>query len=422
MTTQEIRVDHVTRVEGHGNIVAKLRDGGLHEAIFEVVEAARFFEKILVGRSFEEVAHIASRICGICAVSHSFASLQATESALGIEISEQTGLLRRLMLDGEQLSSHALHVYFLAAPDFLNLYSVLPLAKDDPEIVRMAFRVKQTAYDIGAVVGGRHTHPITAVPGGFTAIPSARALKDLRERLVSLREDMWKTVELYKTLQIPDFERDTEYVCLRQPDCYTFYGGRIVSSEGAAILSQHYQEATTEYVVRHSTAKHAKWHRDSYMVGALARINNNWRQLRPEARRAMAALGLEPPCANPFMNNVAQIVEMLHCLEDGVATIDHLLDAGLRNEDVPDVAPRAGRGVGTVEAPRGLLIHEYTYDEQGHCTKANCVIPTGQNLANLDADMQAYLAQIKDSPEEDIRKGLEMLVRAYDPCISCSTH
>ena len=135
-------------------------------------------------------------------------------------------------------------------------------------------------------------------------------------------------------------------------------------------------------------------------------------QLRPEAREAMRSLGLKPPCANPFMNTVAQLVEMLHCLEDSIATIDQLLGIGLRNEDVPDVAPRAGRGIGVVEAPRGLLIHDYTYDKRGRCIKANCVIPTGQNLANLDADMQAYLSQIKDSPEADIRKALEMLVRA----------
>ena len=422
MTSVEIQVNHITRVEGHGNIVALLREGKIDKAIFQVVEANRFFEKILLGQTFDRVAHIASRICGICAVSHTCASLQATENAFGVEISVQTKLLRRLLMNGEQLSSHALHVYFLAAPDLLNLDSVLPLLKDDPETVRMAFRVKNTGYAIGSVVAGRHTHPISCVPGGFTAVPSVKALKDLRQQIEGLWDDIWKTVELYRKLEIPSFERDTEYVCLAEDERYTFYGGQIASSDGDTVAPQHYEQEISEYVVSHSTAKHAKWHRETYMVGALARVNNNWRQLGPEAQKAMAAMELTPPCRNPFMNTVAQLVEMVHCVADSIAVIDELLGAGLQAEDTGEVTPRAGRGVGVVEAPRGLLIHDYTYDGRGRCTGANCVIPTGQNLANLDADMRAYLAEIADRPEHEIRKGLEMLVRAYDPCISCSAH
>ena len=422
MTSLKIQINHVTRVEGHGNIVALLREGKIAKAIFQVVEANRFFEKILLGQTFDQVAHIASRICGICAVSHTCASLQATENALGVEISQQTKLLRRLLMNGELLSSHALHVYFLAAPDFLNLDSVLGLLKDDRETVDMAFRVKSTAYSIAAVVAGRHTHPIACVPGGFTAIPSVKAMSDLRQRLGDLWDDMWRTVDLYRKLDIPGFQRDTEYVSLRQEECYTFYGGRIASSDGDSITAEQYEREIREYTVSHSTAKHAKWHRDSYMVGALARVNNGWQQFRPEARKAMAALELKPPCHNPFMNTVVQLIEMVHCLEDSIAIIDDILELGLRAEDVGELTPRSGRGVGVVEAPRGLLIHDYTYDEQGRCKRANCVIPTGQNLANLDADMRAYLAEIMDRPEQEIRKGLEMLVRAYDPCISCSAH
>jgi len=422
MSSLEIKVDHVTRVEGHGNIVALLREGKVDRAILQVVEANRFFESILLGQTFDQVAHIASRICGICAVSHSCASLQATETALGIEVSRQTTLLRRLLMNGEQLSSHALHVYFLAAPDFLNLDSVLGLLKVDPEAVDRAFRVKSTAYAIAKVIAGRHTHPIACVPGGFTAIPSPEALEDLKQRLADLWDDLWKSVDLYKELEIPDFQRETEYVCLRQSECYTFYGGRIVSSDGDSIDADDYTQAISEYVATHSTAKHARWHRDSYMVGALARVNNNGQQLRSEARQALAALGLTPPCCNPFINTSAQLVEMVHCLADSIATIDEILGLGLRAEDVSELPARAGRGVGVVEAPRGLLIHDYTYDEQGRCVGANCVIPTGQNLANLDADMRAHLAEIADRPEQEIRKALEMLVRAYDPCISCSAH
>jgi len=418
----QVRVDHLTRVEGHGNIIASLCDGRVEEAIFEVVEASRFFEGILRERDFEEVGHIATRICGICAVSHGCASLQATEQALGIDISEQTRLLRRLMMNAEIMSSHALHVYFLAAPDFLGLDSVLALLKESPETVKRAYRIKQTSYDLSGLVGGRHTHPIALVPGGFTAIPRPSDLRQMQERLAGLRHDVRQTVELFQGLEVPKFERPTEYVCLRWPDHYTFYGGEIVSSEGGCVDPQRYRETLQEHVVSHSTAKHAKWRQDGYMVGALARVNNNWQQLRPEAKEAMTALGIEPPCTNPFMNTVAQVVELAHCLEDSIALIDEILDRGLVDEHEPAVTPRAGRGIGTVEAPRGLLVHDYVYDERGKCTEANCLIPTAQNLGNLDADMRAYISQLDDPQENDIRRGLEMLVRAYDPCISCSTH
>lgn len=394
----------------------------MEEALFRVVEANRFFEGLLRGHDAEEVAHIASRICGICAISHSCASLLASERAFEVAVSEQTTLLRRLIMNAEVMSSHALHVYFLAAPDFLGRPSVFPLVQDDPELVRRAFRVKKTGYDLSEVVVGRHTHPVGTVPGGFTEAPKPWDLERMRERLIALRADLTSTVELYQAVDIPQFERATEYVSLRQPDHYSFYGGKIVSSEGATVEGQDYLEAIRESVVAGSSAKYARWNRDTYMVGALARLNNNWEQLRPDARQAMEALGLRVPCHNPFMITVAQVVELVHCTEDSIALIDALLARGIEEQWEPEITSCAGRGVGVVEAPRGLLIHDYSYDEQGKCAAANCIIPTNQNLANINADLQEYLPQILDRPEEEIRLRLEMLVRAYDPCISCSTH
>ena len=417
----EIRVDHITRVEGHGNILASLENGRLKQAIFEVVEANRFFEGFMRGRDWEEVAHLATRICGICAVSHCYASLTATEAALGIEVSKQTKLLRRLTMNAEQISSHALHVYFLAAPDFLRLQSVIPLIQKSPETVARAFRLKKTGYDMGEVVLGRHTHPVAAVPGGFTLMPKLSEISAMRERLVALRPDLEATVELCKTLEVPAFERETEYVSLRQPDHYAWIGGDIVSSDAGSVTAENYRDAIQEYVVTHSTAKHVKWTRDAYRVGALSRVNNKWKQLRPEAQGAMKALGLKPPIHNPYLNTVAQVIEIIHCVEDSISACAQILNEGLQEEDIV-IKPRPGRGVGVVEAPRGLLIHDYTYDERGRLTKANCIIPTGMNYANLDREMQALLPTVADQPKEEVQRLLEMLVRAYDPCISCSVH
>ncbi|MDQ7784596.1 MAG: Ni/Fe hydrogenase subunit alpha [Desulfomonilaceae bacterium] len=419
----KINVHHLTRVEGHGDIVAEIRDGRLEDVKFAVVEAPRFFECFLQGHSYEEVVHIAPRICGICSVSHKSAALKATESALSVEVSRQTRLLRLLAFNGEVIGSHILHAYFLALPDFFDAPSVFPLVQTHKDSVLRGMRLKRLGYDICEVVAGRHTHPVGMIVGGFTCVHSEDDLIALRERIVQGLEDMKETVRLYKSITIPQFERETEYVSLTHPDRYPFYEGAIHSSEGRTISTSDYRTAIREYVVPHSTAKHAKWNRREYMVGALARVNNNFKLLSPTARQAARDLGLEVPCHNPFMNTVAQVVESMHCLEDCVDLIDEMLSHGLvaRDESVR-VVPRAGVGIGVVEAPRGILFHEYGYDDDGVCIAANHVIPTAQNLANLEADMREYVPQILHGTEEHITHQLEMLVRAYDPCISCSTH
>lgn len=418
-----IRVHHLTRVEGHGDVVAEIRDGRLIKTRFEIVEAPRFFEAFLRDRNYNEVTHIAPRICGICSVSHKSAALKATETVFGLELSSQTLLLRRLAFHGEVIGSHILHVYFLAAPDFFGVPSVFPLAGTHPEIVTRAMRMKKLAYDLCEVVAGRHTHPVAMTVGGFSFVHSESKLAGVRSKLETGIADLKATVELFKTIQIPRFERETEYVSLHHPDHYALYDGDLRSSAGDAIAVERYRDIVEEYVVPYSTAKYARWRQQNYMVGALARVNNNFDQLSPLAREAAKDLGLTVPCFNPFMNTVAQVVECAHCLEESIGFIDTLLERGIKaEEEQTEVTARAGRAVAAVEAPRGLLFHEYEYDSAGICLAANHVIPTAQNLANLEADMHEFVPQIMEGDEESVTHQLEMLVRAYDPCISCSTH
>ncbi|MCD6359695.1 MAG: nickel-dependent hydrogenase large subunit, partial [Armatimonadetes bacterium] len=334
MTTDaNIHVHHVTRVEGHGDIEARISGGQLREVRFAIVEAPRFFEGFLRGLAYPEVVHIASRICGICACSHKSAALKATEVALGVEISEQSEMLRRLAYHGETLSSHLLHIYFLAAPDFLGLPSVMPLIHTDPDLVRRAMRLKQIGYDLASMVAGRHTHPIAMCVGGFTFTHDPKDLLAMRERLVAIRADLEFSVELFGTLELPQLERETESVSLKHPDRYAFYDGDLCSSEGILLPPSEYKSAIEEYVVPHSTAKHARWNRPEYMVGALARFNNNHEQLHPVAKQAAEALGLQAPCNNPFMITVAQLVECVHCVEDAIELIDALVERGIKYED-----------------------------------------------------------------------------------------
>ena len=421
MSDVSVDVHHVTRVEGHGNIVVNVRNGELEECRMEIPESPRFFEAMLLGRRWYDASHLTSRICGICAVAHTFASLRAVEDALGVKISEQTRLLRELAMCGEMLQSHMLHVYFLAAPDLLGVGSVFPLIHTHKDVVLRAMRLKKLGNEICGVIGGRHTHPISMVPGGFTRVPKAAELEALVPKLEQGREDIDATVELFKTLPWPEFERDTEYLSLSSKETYAFYAGDIASTDGGLTAPQSYLDVVNEEIVPHSTAKHSSSKRDSYAVGALARYKNNHAQLHDRARSAADSLGLDPGCVNPFMNNTAQIVESAHAIDESLRLIEALVGRGPADEK-PSVKPRAGRGVGATEAPRGLLIHDYTFDDDGICVGANCVIPTAQNYANIELDMKALVPQIVGKPREEITLTLEMLVRAYDPCISCSTH
>jgi coenzyme F420-reducing hydrogenase alpha subunit len=420
----DIHVRHITRVEGHGNIVVRAKEGRVERVEWQVPEAPRFFEAMVRGRKWEDIQSVVSRICGICSVAHSLAAVKAIEDAMDITVSEQTDRLRRLGLYGEFIESHVLHVGYLVAPDLLGLKSVVPLVASNPDLVKLVVRLHRLGNTLMEVVGGRRTHPVAYRPGGFGHIPDARELSDLRNALVDAVPDLQTLAETVYSLKdkLPAFERDTEYVCLVDRGTYTFYHGNIGSSDTTNTMAvQKFKSVANEYVSPQSTAKWTKWHRDSYMVGALARFNLNAEHLYPLAAENARHFGLAKGCCNPYMNNVAQLIETVHSVEHSIELIDELLAAGLTRE-VPRVTPKAGWGAGSVEAPRGILFHSYAFDDNGICTGANLTIPTNQNHANIQKDMEKLVPQMLDRGQEEIRQALEMLVRAYDPCISCSVH
>jgi len=423
----DINVHYITRVEGHGNVVVKVKEGELKECRWEIPEAPRFFEAMVRGRKWPDISQITSRICGICSVGHTTASLRATEKALDVEISEQTLLLRKLLLHGETLQSHVLHVYFLAVPDLLGAGSVIPLAESHTDAVKMALRMKKFANDMCDLFGGRTVHPITPCVGGFTEVPTVDQLVAWKKRTVEeFVPDAKATLALLKTLPMPPFDRETEYISLHRDDEYAFYDGQMMSSDTGCVPEEDYLGMTNEFVVPHSFGKWTKHNRDSLAVGALARTNNNFELLSPMAKDAAAELGLTPHTINPFMNNVAQFVECVHCAEDSLKLLDQLIETGIDpalSVD-PPITPKAGRGVACVEVPRGILVHDYTYSDDGEVVAANCVIPTNQNHNNIERDFEAYVPQLVDEGKDsaEVQQHLEMLVRSYDPCISCSVH
>jgi sulfhydrogenase subunit alpha len=422
---KSIHVHHLTRVEGHGNIVVEIDEQGeVQTCRWEVPEAPRFFEAMVLGRGFKDIHQITSRICGICSIGHQLASLQATEDAMGIRISEQSLILRKLALHAENMQSHLLHLGYLVLPDLLDQPSIIPLAATHKTELVGLVALHRLANEFSRAVCGRTTHPQRMIPGGFAKLPTRQELELLRKSLADSIPGLKKAAKLFASVKdkLPDFERETEYVGLVSPAEYALYWGEVGSSKDKRRPARFYQDLAKEYLVPHSTAKWAKNVLDSYMVGALARFNLNSAQLSPLAKKVADSLGLKAPCHNPYYNNLAQLVEVVHSVEDSIALIDTLLQQGIKLERVPEIPPRAGKGVSAVEVPRGLLFHAYEYDGEGRIVHADCVIPTNQNHGNIQHDLDALTPGLADRSEEDIELLTSMLVRAYDPCISCSAH
>lgn len=421
--TCDIDVKHLTRVEGHGNIRIKIKAGKVEEARWEVVETPRFFEAMLVGKNYENASYICGRICGICSIGHTLAAIRSVENGFGMVPSDQTAKLRLLLKHMETLQSHILHVYFLAAPDFLGVGSVLPLVKSHPDVVQRALRLKLLANDMCDEVGGRRLHPTRTVVGGFTMLPDKYALQQFKSRLNACLADLVASAELFKSFSLPGFTRETEFVSLKGEQDYPFIGGNLVSTDGVNKGESDYLAMTNEYMDEYSTSKLSKLSRKSFAVGALARINNNYDFLEPTAKDIAEMLGLSPVNHNPFMNNVAQVVECVHVVLDSIRIINEILGDDYGQER-GEVTPKAGVGVGAVEVPRGILYHCLEFDQDGRIIKADCVIPTSQNHANIFHDIEDLAEFCVERGKTDTETELlaEMLVRAYDPCISCSVH
>lgn len=419
-------VRHITRIEGHGNIVVDLEGDRIKRCDLEIVEAPRFFEALLAGRPYDEAPRIACRICGICSVGHATASVHAVEAALGIAAGPKLRLVRRLNMAGEWLQSHILHVCFLVAPDAFGAPSIVPMVGSHPDVVKRALRLKRLANDICCTVSGRHVMPISYHAGWMGHWPDRAELRALQDALMAGAEDLDAMVELFAGLTWPVVERRTEHLAALEPGrAYPMMGGPLHSSSGAVTAPEAYRDAIHEYVVDHSAAKHVRGAGGAdgtVRVGALARFSLAHDRLHPRAAEAAARLKLRPDSANPFDYVAAQVVESVQAHQEALDAVSALLVDPAPEEPARPARPHGGRGVGMVEVPRGTLVHDYTIGADGRITTANCVIPTSQNLAAIEADMRAFLPALVRRPSPEIAHGLEMLVRAYDPCVSCSVH
>jgi sulfhydrogenase subunit alpha len=428
-STRTITIPHLGRVEGHGGIFVKVVGDTVHEVNMDIHEGSRYYEALLVGKHFLDVQGIITRVCAICSANHTVAALTALEKALGISETERVHKLRGLLLLGAAVESHALHVFALALPDYLGFDSVMAMAADYPEEVTFALRLKQLGNRVQELVGGRPVHPINTLVGGFGKLPSYRALEGLRAELAEALDPLMRFVDLAAGIDVPRWAaQPTVYMALRPiTEGYRFRGESICTSRGKEFPAEAYREVVREFTVEHSQAKHAAFASgDTYMVGALARLNLWGERLEGRAREAFERLFPEGLVDNILLNNWAQLVEIVHSLERSVELCDELLAMPETVRETTEYEVREGRGVGAVEVPRGTLFHEYEIDGEGLVISANVITPTAQNLANVERDLRRAVENLLvEEPRGDdarLRLSLEMVARAYDPCISCSVH
>lgn len=415
-----IKVDYLARVEGEGALEIRFRGNHVRDVKLSIFEPPRFFEAFLRGRSQEEAPDITARICGICPVAYQMSACHAIENALGLSLNESLRTLRRLLYCGEWIESHCLHMFLLHAPDFLGYQDAVAMAKDHGELVKRGLRLKKTGNAIVDAIGGREVHPINIKIGGFYRLPTVNELQALLPELKWARDSAVETVADFSKFEYPDFERDYEFVAMRHSQDYPFCEGRIVSNKGVNISIQDYENTFEEQQVPYSTALHSVIKkRGAYFCGPLARININFDRLRPLARSAAEQAKLDVVCKNPFKSILARAIEVVQALDEAVEIIECYSPPLNASVSVPR---KPSTGFGCTEAPRGILYHRYTLDEQGLIQEAKIIPPTSQNQKSIEADLYDIASHLAEMPHEDATWLAEQTVRNYDPCISCSTH
>jgi sulfhydrogenase subunit alpha len=421
--TKTIVVQHLARIEGHAGITVAFDGDRVERVTFDVIEGIRLFESLVKGRHFAEVPAIVSRICAICSHAHALTAIDAIERALDVTVSPQTRTLRDLAFQGGTIESHALHVFCLALPDLLGHDSVLDLARVNPEAVALALRLKKLGNTVQEVVGGRAVHPVNYVIGGFGRIASTDDLLRLRDDLENGLADCDAALQLLAGIALPAFATTPLRCAALVPDGDAwFFGDTLRFSDGAELPVRRYREATNERVVVHSHAKHSLHDGRSYLVGSLARLTLHGDRIGGRARAAWNRLGLTIPSTNLVANNLAQFVELVYSVEHALDLVTRLLAEGLAQEEPALPRARSGEAAAASEAPRGTLFHWYAIDETGRIAAADVITPTAQNFSHAEDQFRAAVQGRGDAADEELRHRLEIVARAYDPCVSCSVH
>jgi coenzyme F420-reducing hydrogenase alpha subunit len=418
--TRTIKVDALARVEGEGALYVRIKNDVIEDVKFRIFEPPRFFEAFLQGRMYSDAPDITARICGICPIAYMMGASQAMEDALGITVGGPLRDLRRMIYCGEWIESHVLHAYMLHAPDFLGYEDAIRLSQHHPGVVEKGLQLKKLGNRILEVIGGRAVHPVNLRVGGFYRTPRKDEIRALIEPLQWAVEASLDTVKLFAGFDFPDYHYDYTCVSLRHPDEYPITEGRLVSNRGLDIAIHEFPAHTAEKHVAHSNALQGMLNgSETYLVGPIARYNNNYDRLSNLAKQAASEAGLGPVCDNPFQSIVVRAVETLYAFEEALRLAQSYEEP---DASCVELTARAGEGHGCTEAPRGICYHRYRLDEEGRILEATIVPPTSQNQQQIERDLHGVVEKNLNLPEDQLKWRCEQTIRNYDPCISCATH
>ena len=420
---RELNVEALARVEGDGGITVTIDGNKVKSVTLDVHEGPRLIEQLVKGMTPADDLNVIPRICAICTLSHRYSAIRGLEKALGIKPPEKAQVTRELMMLGENVESNSLHTFLLALPDFLGYPSAIAMLNDYGDDVKRALRLKKFGNHVMAVTSGRIVHGENPVIGGFGKYPGRKALEEIKLKAHELVPDAVRAVELFASIDYPTYpEADMLFMSVNAPkNQFGFAGESIIISNGKEVDVEDYKKLTNERIVSHSFAKRSLYQEKPFTVGANARLINMGKRLDGQAADLLKEHYNERWLKNPLMNNLAQAIEMLWSLE-------HLPDAAdkvMSLDDPPIEKPTRenGSGTGAVEAPRGTLYHHYEI-KNGLIDSADIITPTAQNLDDIERHMKLTAERmLADGKKDDeVRLGLEMVARAYDPCISCATH
>lgn len=431
MTTKQIDipilVDHVARIEGKAGIEVEIDDDRVKKVRVNIIEGPRFFEAITLGKPIEEAIAVYPRVCSFCAAAHKITALQAAENAMGITPSNQTQVLRELMYLGDQIESHTLHLFLLALPDFLGYPDAFSMVKEYSDVIKTTLRLKDIGAKIQVQLGSRYMHQENAVLGGFGKTPTKNELQNILSELKSLQKDSELAVDLFLQHPLwPEVASKRTHLALKPyNNIYGILGDTIVTTNGNEFPEVDYKKNIIEKVVSHSFAKHSLYKNKPFVTGALSRITLFKDLLSGRGKELVAEHGKMLDQNNPLANNFAQAIELVYFMEKAQNVTEGLL-ASLKSEPYKKVQKfKPGLGVSVTEAPRGLLAYTLEVDKKGLVKSADIITPTAMFLPQVEYDLKTETnALLKEGIKDPkvIAQKLQMIVRAYDPCVSCSVH
>jgi len=438
-----IVVNPVTRIEGHAKIILEIEDSGeLKSGHMQVLEI-RGFEKLLQGMELLKMPQMTARLCGVCPAAHHLVATAAIEQGMGVTPPPDARLLRELLYAGHVVHSHALSNFVLTGPDILlginapadqrNVFNLLAI---DPELSKKLLRIRSIGQRTVELVGGRGVHPVTAIPGGMASRPNAEKLElmagwgeeatgSLEEVIGILKPKLEELAPLRGATQLPYHS-----LALSNNGTVDLLDGEwvVVDPEGneeRRFAGPDYGDNLVEHVMPGSYMKSVQLKNpgpENFFVGPLARLNVNSKMTTPKAQAHLdrfRASGKPRLSAVDFIE--ARLIDMLNCAERINAIAGGELGDGPVKVNVPAV--KAGRYVGVIEAPRGILVHDYTTDDDGRITDVNLIVATQNNYDAIDSAVEGLARHyLPENDDEQLLNGVEFAMRCFDPCLACATH